>query len=86
MVRPAPARADAISRSVAPLATIASSTGRSCSLDQLRGKGLVDKDVLTDDYAEYSVYWPIVEGQAEGVEGSEVFKSGTIEEDDYVPF
>jgi hypothetical protein len=31
------------------------------TLDQLKDKGLVDKDILTDDYAEYTVYWPIAE-------------------------
>jgi len=56
------------------------------TLDQLRGKGLVDKAVLTDDYAEYSVYWPVIEDKAEASEGTEAAISGTIEEGDYIPF
>ena len=41
------------------------------TLDQLKGKRLVDKDILTDDYAEYTVYWPILKAQGEGSEGPE---------------
>lgn len=56
------------------------------TLDQLRSKDLVDKEILTDNYAEYTVYWPILEEHADGPEGSEAPKSDAIEEDEGIPF
>jgi len=56
------------------------------TLDQLKGKRLVDKDILTDDYAEYTVYWPIVKDQGEGSEGSEASKTDAIEKEEAYPY
>lgn len=56
------------------------------TLDQLKSKRLVDKDILTDDYAEYTVYWPILKDQEESSEGPEASRLDAIEEKDSCPF
>jgi hypothetical protein len=43
------------------------------TLDQLKEKGVVDKEVLIEEYGQFTVYWPVISAQAEGSEASEAF-------------
>jgi len=59
----------------------------SATLDQLKEKGLVDKDMVIDECGQFTVYWPIMKDQKEeGSEGPEASSSDAIEEDEDVPF
>jgi hypothetical protein len=52
------------------------------TLDQLKDKGLVQKDMLSGDHGQYAVFWPVAEDKAEGSEGSEALGQGLIEADE----
>ena len=39
------------------------------SLDQLKEKDLIQKDILIEEYGQFTVYWPIEELRAEASEG-----------------
>jgi len=57
------------------------------TLDQLKEKGLVDKDMVIDECGQFTVYWPFMKDQEdEGSEGPEASKTDTIEEKDAYPF
>jgi len=57
------------------------------TLDQLKDKGLVDKDIVIDKCGQFTVYWPIMKDQKEeGSEDPEVSKTDTIQEKDAYPF
>ena len=51
------------------------------TLDQLRDKELVDNNILTDDYAQYTVQWSIEEAS----DGPDASTSDKPEEDDTCP-
>jgi len=57
------------------------------TLDQLREKELVHKDILIEDCNRFTVYWPkAVDEATEGSETSEDFMSVEIDNDDDCPF
>ena len=56
------------------------------TLDQLKDKGLVQKEMLSGDHGQYAVFWPVAEDKAEGSEGSEALGQGLIDADDECPF
>ena len=56
------------------------------TLDQLKDKGLVQKEMLSGDHGQYAVFWPAEKDKAEGSEGSEALGQGLIDADDKCPF
>lgn len=53
-------------------------------LDQLKDKGLVDKDMVIDECGQFTVYWSIMKDE-EGSEGPEASKTDAVEEKDAYP-
>ena len=56
------------------------------TLEQLKDKGLVQKEMVSGDHGQFAVFWPTEKHKAEGPEGSEALGVGLIEVDDECPF
>jgi hypothetical protein len=56
------------------------------TLDQLKEKGFVDKEILIEECRQFTVYWPIEDVQAEASEGPEASRLKAIDEDSDCPF
>ena len=56
------------------------------TLDQLKDKGLVQKEMLIGINGQFAVFWPVAENKAEGSEGAEAPVQGIMDADDECPF
>jgi hypothetical protein len=56
------------------------------TLEQLKDKGLVQKEMISGDHGQFAVFWPVENDKAEGSEGSEGRDQYLTEVDDECPF
>lgn len=56
------------------------------TLEQLKDKGLAQKEMVSGDHGQFAVFWPNEKHKAEGPEGSEALGVGVIHTDDGCPF
>ena len=56
------------------------------TLDQLKDKGLIQKEMVSGDHGQFAVFWPVENDKAEGSEGAEGRDQGLTEVDDESAF
>ena len=56
------------------------------TLEQLKDKGLVQKEMVSGDHGQFAVFWPEDKEKEEGAEGSEALGIDLIDTDDECPF
>ena len=56
------------------------------TLEQLKDKGLVQKEMMSGDHGQFAVFWPAEKAKPEGPEGLEGLDRDRIEVDDECPF
>ena len=56
------------------------------TLDQLKDKGLVKREMLSGNNGQFALFWPADKDKEEGAEGAEALSQGLLDADDECPF